>query len=109
DAFGAEQVLVADGRTEQGAGLTSGAACVGGLSLGQRLLFGDGDETVELRVEPGDARHQGAGQFYGGKLMVGEAVSDLGEGQLMHVGILDHSITRGTRYRPSSTAGAMAW
>ncbi len=100
---------MADGRTEQGAILASGAAGVGGSGLRQRLLFGDGDETVELRVEPGDARQQGAGQFFGRKLLVGEAAGDLGEGQLMHVGILDHSITRGTRYRPSSTAGAMAW
>ncbi|MNZ91194.1 hypothetical protein D3C78_1101690 [compost metagenome] len=93
-----------DRRAEQGAVLAGGTARVGGGGLGQRLVGGDGDEAVELRVELGDARQQGRAQLDGGEVLGGQAAGDLRQSQLMH-----HSITLGTRYRPFSTAGAMAW
>ncbi|MNF33456.1 hypothetical protein D3C84_142710 [compost metagenome] len=102
--FGAEQVLVADRCTEQGAGFAGGAARIGGLGLAEGQLCGDADEAVELRVESFDARQQLAGQFLGGELFGGQGAGDFSQGQSMH-----HSITLGTRYRPFSTAGAIAW
>src|SRR5690606_41775919 len=108
DALGAEQVLVTDRCTQQGAALAVGAAHVSGFGLGDGLLFGDSNKAVQLWVELLDARQQRTGQLLGGELLVAKRAGDLGEGQLMHVGVLHYSITRGTRYRPSSTAGAMA-
>ncbi|MFD1693220.1 hypothetical protein ACFSHR_22100 [Azotobacter chroococcum] len=84
--------------------LAGGAARVGGLGLGAGLLGGDSDEAVELRVERADAGQQGLGQLDGGEVLGGQAAGDLRQSQSMH-----HSITLGTRYRPFSTAGAMAW
>ena len=37
--------------------------------LQQSEVLGNGDETVELRVELFDARQQAAGQFFGGELL----------------------------------------
>ena len=73
-----------DRRAEQGAALTVGPAGVSGFRLRQRQLFGEADETVELRVELGDARQQDFGQLFGGKLFIGESAGDLGQSQLMH-------------------------
>jgi uncharacterized Ntn-hydrolase superfamily protein len=56
--LGAEQVFVGDRRTQQGAALTVGAAGVGGFRLLEGQLFGEADETVELRIELGDTRQQ---------------------------------------------------
>ncbi|MCY1411174.1 hypothetical protein D9M71_265560 [compost metagenome] len=78
DALGAEQVLVGQRRTQQGAALTGCAAGVGGLGLGNGQVFGDADETVELWVELGNARQQGTGQLLGRKFLVGESAGDLG-------------------------------
>ena len=108
-ALGAEQILVRDRRAEQGAGFASGAAGVGGLGLLQREVLGHGDKAVELRVELLDAAQQALGQLGRGELLVGECAGDLGQGQLMHGGGFPYSMTLGTRYRPLSTAGAMAW
>lgn len=82
-ALGAEQVLVGDRRAEQGAVLAVGAPFVGCLGLGDGQVVGDADETVELGIQLPDATEQGAGQLFGGKLLVGEGAGDLGEGQLM--------------------------
>ncbi|MNQ73202.1 hypothetical protein D3C85_879260 [compost metagenome] len=84
NALGAEQVLVGDRRAEQGAALTIGPAGVSGFRLRQRQVFGEADETVELRIELGDARQQDFGQLFGGKLFIGESAGDLGQSQLMH-------------------------
>ncbi|MNE43277.1 hypothetical protein D3C80_1374450 [compost metagenome] len=81
-----------DWRAEQGTVLTSGATGVGGAGLADGQLFGDADETVELRVELVDPRQQGAGQLFGRKLFVGESAGDLGQGQLMHGRL--YSLTR---------------
>ena len=79
---------------------------VGGTRLLQGQLFGDTDEAVELRVERLDALQQVLGQFDGGKLLGSQAFGNLAQGQLVQA---HYSITLGTRYRPFSTAGAMAW
>ena len=83
-----------DRRAEQGTVLTFGAPLVGGLGLGQGAFFGDGDETVQLRVELLDAREQGSGQFLGGEFLVGESAGDFGEGQLMQHMSVSFSLTR---------------
>ena len=93
-----------DRRAEQGAALAGGAAGVGGGGLRTRLLGGDGDETVQLRVELGDARQQGVAQLDGGEFLGGQAAGDLRQSQSMR-----RSMTLGTGWRPFSTAGAMAW
>lgn len=89
--------------------LAGSAAGVGRAGLCQSQFLGDGNEAVDLRIEAGDAVQQTAGQLLGGELSLVQAASDLGKAQLVHVGFLYHSMTRGTRYRPFSTAGAMAW
>src|SRR3990167_9013977 len=91
---------------EQGAAFTGGTTGVGGLGMAHGQLFGEADKAVELRVQRLDACQQVAAQFAGGKLFSGQGAGDLGEGQLLHI---HYSITLGTRYRPFSTAGAMAW
>ncbi len=98
-----------DWRTEQRTVLAGGATRIGGLRLGDGEFIGDADEAVQLRVELFDARQQGACQLFGRKALLREVAGNLGERQVVHGGVLHHSITRGTRYRPSSTAGAMAW
>src|SRR5690606_4696556 len=97
---GAEQVLVSDWRTEQGTVLASGAAGVGGAGLFQGQLFGDGDETVQLRVKLADTAEQFAAQFFGGKLLGGQGAGNFGQGQLVHGKPFPYSMTFGTRYRP---------
>jgi hypothetical protein len=84
DALGAEQVFVGNRRTKQGAALTIGPPCVSGFRLLERQVFGEADETVELRIELGDTRQQGFGQLFGRKLFIGESAGDLGQSQLMH-------------------------
>ena len=73
-----------DRRAKQGAVLTVGATCVGGLGLAQSQVLGEADEAVELRIELGDARQQGRGQLYGRKLFIGESAGDLGQSHVMH-------------------------
>ena len=73
-----------DRRAQQGAALAACATGIGGLGLGQREVFGEADEAVDLRVELGDARQQGAGQFFGGEFLVGESAGDLGQGHVVH-------------------------
>ena len=85
-AQGAEQVLVSDRGAQQGTAFTVGATCVSGLGLLQGKVFGEGDKTVELRIELGDTRQQGLGQLFGRKLFIGESAGDLGQSQLMHAG-----------------------
>lgn len=40
-------------------------------------------KLLSLGIQLPDATEQGAGQLFGGKLLVGEGAGDLGEGQLM--------------------------
>ncbi len=84
NALGAEQVFVGDRRAEQGAALTVGPSHIGGFRLLEGQLFGEADETVELRIELGDTRQQDFGQLFGGKLFIGETAGDLGQSHLMH-------------------------
>ncbi len=89
---------MADRCAEQGAVLAGDATRVGGLGLCDGKLVGHADKRVELRVELLDAGQQGARQFLGGEMLLGEVPGDLGKRQVVHVGILHHhSITRGTR------------
>ena len=60
-------------------------------------FIGDADEGVKLRVELRDASQQGARQFLGGETLFGKVAGDLGKRQVVHVVVLHHSITRGTR------------
>ena len=81
-----------EGGAQQGAGFTASTAGVGGTRLVQGQVFGDADETVDLRVELLDARQQRAGQLFGRKGFVGESAGDLGQGQLMYGRL--YSLTR---------------
>src|SRR5690554_2794765 len=75
------------------------------------MLMRHGDEAVEPSVETVDAPEQRFGHLTAGNLTAGQCLGELGQCLVVHGRILRrvHSTTRGTRYKPLSTAGAMRW
>ena len=106
DAARAEDVLVRDRQTGQRrrpfrsrSVASAAAACASARSARHR------DEAVVARVEPFDPIEIEARQLDAGELPALSPSCQVSEGgERIH-----HSTTRGTRYRPSRTAGAICW
>src|SRR5690606_28280264 len=89
----AENILVRNRYAIEDAGVAVGACLVGGVSLRQRLLGGDGNETVQRAIERVDAIEKMLRQFARGKVALLQAVAQLRECFVVQA----HSITFGTR------------
>jgi hypothetical protein len=81
--------------------VTVRASVVGRLRERERTLAGDGDERVQRLVVALDASERLADELDARDLFRAERAGEFGE--------RGYSMTFGTRYRPSSTAGATLW
>ena len=99
----AEDVFVRDRQPGQRRRGSGAQLRIGSGSLRQRTFARHGDEAVVLRVEALDAVEIEARQLDAGELPAPESVGQVGEGRER----IHHSTTRGTRYRPSRTDGAI--
>ncbi len=100
--------------TGQGGGVAGGNARIGGLGLLQRGLGGNGDIAIEAAIKLLDALEVVLGQLDARQRLALQGLGQFGQRFFVHGSSLlsarqDYSMTLGTRYRPSSVAGAMAW
>ena len=105
-ATGAEDVLVNDGQPVERPAPTGGAFGVGTGCRRERLLTRHRDQGIELVVFGRDTIEQRLGHFDRRKITGLEAGGEFAQAQRVDA---HHSITLGTRYSPSLTAGAFSW
>src|SRR5690606_31980890 len=96
---GAEDVLVGDGYSAQGGGVTPGQPGVGGGGLVQGNVGRDGDVTVIQAVQALDALQIVPGQLHAGKVLAAQPLHQLGNGFVVHWEVFPRVIPVADRVR----------
>ncbi len=106
----AKNILVNNGQAVQHAGTIRPPCFVSACGSSQRFVGRHCYEGIELGIKARDTLEQRLGQLHGRELAGREARRQAGQGPGMQFRARNaHSMTFGTRYRPSATPAAFSW